>query len=158
MPKIDFYWMSLVIPALVLIPNLLWKMYPPVNNPSIKDEGPFLLGVFEDLGRVGVFVLPLFYPFSLTAPENRIYLNAMLILLAFYYAGWNRYFRGGRDYSYLYLPMFKIPIPLAVSPVLYFLLSAGLLRSIPMLIAAILLAIGHLPISYRRSRDVKHGL
>jgi hypothetical protein len=92
----------------------------------------------------------------LTAPGNRIYLNAMLLLMAFYYAGWNRYFRNGRDYSLLYLPMFRIPVPLALSPVLYFVFSAGLLKSLPMMIAAILLAIGHLPVSIMKSRRIKY--
>jgi len=157
MPIPTFYWMNLIIPLLVLIPNVLWMIYPSVSQPENDVEEPLWMTVCENFGRVGVFVFPLFYPVILTDPENRLYLNAMLLLMAFYYACWNRYFRGGRDYRYLYLPMLRIPIPLAISPVLYFVSAAGLLKSFPMLIAAVLLTVGHLPISYMKYRRIKHS-
>lgn len=49
----------------------------------------------------------------------------------------------------LFLPLWRIPIPMAIGPVLYFFFSAGLLKSFPMLLAASVFAIGHLPVSYR---------
>nr|WP_169717694.1 hypothetical protein [Sporomusa silvacetica] len=140
---------------MVLIPNLLWLLFPPTNAPAVEEvDEPVGLMILERAGQFGVTIIPLFYPVILDDAASSFYLIAMLLLLIVYYAGWFRFFQRGRNYSLLFLPLWRIPIPMAVSPVLYFVLSAGLLKSFPMFLAALLLASGHLAISYREYRRI----
>ena len=76
----------------------------------------------------------------------------MLLALAIYYAGWARYFRQGRDYALLYMPMLNIPVPLAISPVIYFGAASLLLHSFILAIVAILLGVSHIYLSLQKAR------
>ena len=144
------YWTSLFIPLVVLLPNLLWLLFPPVNRPQAEEtDVPVSLTLLERAGQSGVTIFPLFYPVVLDDAASLVYVTAMLLLLAVYYTGWLRFFQRGRDHALLFLPLWGIPIPMAISPVLYFILAAGVLKSIPMLLAAFSLAIGHLATSHK---------
>ena len=79
----------------------------------------------------------------------------MGLALAFYYAGWLRFFLRGRDYALLFRPMLGIPVPMAVSPILYFLLSSVVLGSVYQAVAAAVLGIGHIAITAREYRRLK---
>ncbi|MBP2643850.1 MAG: putative rane protein [Firmicutes bacterium] len=144
-----FNWISLFIPIVVLAPNLLWLLFPPINISVQEVKEPLFLTILENLGRLGVTVIPLFYKIVLVDSMSYVVLIIMLLLLAIYYYGWFRFYICGRNHIFLFLPLWRIPIPMAVSPVLYFVLAAKLLQSIPMLFAALLLAIGHILISYK---------
>lgn len=150
-----FYWSSLVIPILMLFPNFLCFLFPPINTPQFKDKNePLILLILENIGRIGVTVIPLLYPILLNNKASYFYLTCLFLLLFFYYACWLRFFIFARNYAALFLPMGRIPIPMAVSPVLFFLVSAAILHSLPMFVAAILLASGHLPLSYREYQRI----
>jgi hypothetical protein len=157
MDNMVFYWMSLIIPIVVLIPNLLWLLFPPNNTPlTEKVNEPVSITILENAGRLGVAIIPLFYPIVFDNEMSHLILLFMLLLLAIYYVGWFRFFCGGRNYGLLFLPLWRLPIPMALSPVLYFILSAELLKSIPMFLAALSLAIGHLSNSYTEYRRITH--
>ena len=95
------------------------------------------LGLLEGIGRLGVFVVPLFYRVGIAGPWKWGCVGAMALSLALYYAGWARYFASGRRRAVLYRPLLGIPIPLAVSPVVYFAAASTLLDSIPLAVAAL---------------------
>lgn len=151
------YWLNLVIPALVFIPNLLAYFFPPANEPQEFPEEPVLLKIIEWLGRIGLIIIPLFFPFSAKSVAGELALIVILIFLLIYYAGWFRFFYSGRVYEYLYLPLIDIPIPLALSPVVYFLYMSFLLDSTLMLISTIVFAAGHIPLSIISYRAIKQS-
>ena len=107
-----------------------------------------ILNVIENIGRLGIFIIPFFYSFRYSGHLNKTLLIITGILMFLYYIGWAKYFLNGRDYALLFSPLFFIPIPLAVFPILSFLLVSIVLRSYPLLIATIVFSIGHIPISY----------
>ena len=157
MGNFEFYWISLIIPIVVFAPNILWFLYPPINIPMAEEiKEPIALTILENIGRVGVIVIPLFYPIVVDNVADQYCLIAMTTLLLVYYAGWFRFFLKGRNYANGFLPLrwIPIPIPMAVCPVIYFILSAVLLKSILMLMAAFFLAIGHILISYREYQRI----
>jgi hypothetical protein len=156
MENIEFYWISLIIPTVVLAPNLLWFLFPPINMPASEEiKEPITLTILENIGRVGVIIIPLFYPIVVD-DASQYCLIAMIVLLLVYYVGWFRFFIKGRNYADGFLPLrwIPIPIPMAVCPVMYFILSAVLLKSILMLMAALVLGIGHILISYREYQRI----
>jgi hypothetical protein len=74
----------------------------------------------------------------------------------FYYIGWARYALKGHRFVLLYAPLLGIALPMALSPVLYFAAAALFLKAWPLAIAAGLLAVGHLYVSFgewKRCRD-----
>jgi len=74
-------------------------------------------------------------------------LVGMILALLFYYLDWGRYLRRGRNFRLLYETSAGIPLPLAISLMVYFLAASALLHSLVLLGAAILLGIGHIYIS-----------
>ncbi|VBB07895.1 Hypothetical protein LUCI_3160 [Lucifera butyrica] len=88
MENIKLYWISLIIPAVVFAPNLLWLLFPLINMPAAEErKEPITLTILEDMGRVGVIIIPLFYPIGVDAAGQSC-LVAMIVLLLIYYARW----------------------------------------------------------------------
>jgi len=151
-----FHPFSIIVPVLVLAPNLVFFLKKPVNVPLKQPKEPLVLLVFERLGQLGCFISPVFYPINLSGISEILGVCGMLLMLSIYYTGWVRFFIRNREYRWLYYPMLSIPVPLALSPVLYFLLASVILHSLPLLISSLILAAGHIPISminYRHTRN-----
>lgn len=147
----EIYPINIIIILLVLMPNILFSVFKPRNIP--KEESKTLVwlivGIFESIGRMVTVVLPFFWSVSLIGKNKTIVLILMGIAIILYYLGWIRYFSNNREYKLLYEPLFFIPLPMAVCPILFLLLSGFLIESWPMVIASLILAVGHLPESYR---------
>lgn len=166
------YATSFLIPLLALLPNLFFAAAggrrPPGAAPSTggRPAGPqsgfasSLVGaggatgteplpyvLLERVGQVGVFLSPLLYPIRVGSSLDLVALFGMAVALGIYYACWTRYFIRGRKRSLLFKSLIGIPIPMAVSPVAYFLFAAWILQAPILLIAAVLLAGGHIPIT-----------
>ena len=151
--KIEFE--NLWIPILVLLPNLLVIIKTPINIPDKSANEPFIYVIFERIGQIGFFLLPLFYSFEPTTLLKQILLILMFVSLFLYYLCWIRFIIRSYDYKYLYLPLFKLPIPMAIFPVSYLFFSSFILESGWMIILMILFAIGHFKISYMNYCELK---
>ena len=146
--RVRLYPISLLITAAVLAPNLLFLVLPPSDADRYgKAAGSLWLTILERVGQAGSFTLPLFFPLAFSGSLVRVAWIVMGVSLAFYHAGWTRYFAGLRSYALLFKPMLGIPVPLALSPVLYFLVSSIVLGSVWQAIAAATLGIGHVTIT-----------
>jgi hypothetical protein len=141
-------WM---VSMVMLIPYLLCLVFRPVEIPSmpIRRSARYKLAVaLEGIGQLGIFILPIFY--TLNPDDERAVMGLILMGLALgmNYLCWGRYFFKGRAYRLLFQPMFDLPVPLAVSLVIYF-LSAGLvLHSIYLMLTTCIFATGHIYKSY----------
>ena len=152
------YPASLLITAGVLAPNLLFLVLPPSDADKFGTSADSLFfRILERIGQVGSFILPLFFPLEFSGTLVRVAWIMMGVFLAFYYAGWTRFFVGSRGYALLFKPMLGVPVPMALSPVLYFLVSSVVLGSIWQAIAAAILGVGHVTVTVREYRriDVK---
>lgn len=150
-----FHPLSLIITLLVLIPNIIFSLKKPANKPANLPKENIVLAVIENIGRYGVFIIPLFYAIDISGIWEIIAVSMMGLMLLQYYVCWIRYFLRGNDFKWMFLPFIKIPIPLAISPVIYFMLSSIILHSLPMLIFSLLLAVGHIPISWQQYKHIK---
>ncbi|QVK17462.1 hypothetical protein KHQ81_11465 [Mycoplasmatota bacterium] len=142
----EVYLLNLLFILISLFPNLLILFFPPKDisvQPLSKKEK--ILELLEKVGQMGIFIIPIFYPVS-----YNLYLIIGLICCAvIYYIGWIRFFINDRKYSYLFASLCFIPIPLAISPIVYFLLLSLLTESYLLMIFTLLFSIGHIPISYK---------
>ena len=57
-----FHPVSVIIPVLVLAPNLAFFLARPVNVPSNQPKESLTFMALERLGQLGCFISPVFYP------------------------------------------------------------------------------------------------
>ncbi len=110
-----------------------------------------VLVFLERAGRIGVFVLPFFLDVDVRTDADRFCLGAAVLALGIYYLGWARYFVRGRRPELLYRSLAGIPVPLAISPVVYFLACSGLARSIALALVTLAFGVAHVALSVRRA-------
>jgi hypothetical protein len=139
-----------LVTLLLLLPNLLVVFFPPTSLPGAPAKKSTLtttMEIVERIGQVSAFVIPFFYPLIVQRSLETAGLAGMILALIFYYINWGRYALGGRTFWLLYEPCMGIPLPLAISPAIYFLAASALFESWYLLAAAVLLGIGHIFIS-----------
>lgn len=147
-----------LITLAVLLPNLLMLVLPPrevPSQPDSKDARYRMMEVIERAGQAGVFLIPFFYPLPVLRAASVDALAVMVLALLFYYSAWARYVSKGNRYILLYAPFLGVPLPMAISPLVYFTAAAVFLSAWPLALAALVLAVGHLYISnlaWNRSR------
>ena len=143
--------LNLILVALILFPNLLCVVFPPSSIPiqSPKSGWWNLVTALEWIGRLAVFTLPLFWEMKIDTRGKEIILASMALCVLVYYTCWVRYMIGGREFKLLFEPLFFIPVPMAVFPVLYLILAALLLNSWTISLAAVIFAVGHILESLR---------
>lgn len=148
-----------IITLLVLLPNLLAMFFPPstrlADDPQPNRSRLQIMTVVERIGQAGSFVIPFFYRVTLTSSIQAIALAIMVGALALYYAGWVRYLVQGRAEVLFYRSLLGIPLPMAIMPVIYFLAASALLGSVWLLLAAVLLGVGHITVTWLQSRRIK---
>lgn len=146
------YFISLIVPLSVLLPNIIYFLTMPKDQPSPSgpaDQKIKILTVFERIGQAGIFIAPLFFEMRVNTSLSIPVILGMSALLLLYYICWIRYFLNQRKYRYLYSSFWIIPIPLALSPIFFYLLASVLMQSVLLLLFTIILSIGHIPISWR---------
>lgn len=138
-----FSTLGLIVSLAVLAPNLLLVLFPP-RTPLPPSHVPRPLGWIERAGQVVCMVVP-----AITAPGELVEWWAIPAFtgLAGYYALWARYLSTGRDGATLYRPWWVVPVPMAILPVVVFLSTAAWLSNPWIALAAVVLAVGHIPAS-----------
>jgi hypothetical protein len=111
--------------------------------------------VVERIGQVGSWVIPFFYQLTLASVIDAVAFAIMIGALALYYAGWIRYLVLRRTEELFYSSLLGIPLPMAVMPVIYFLSASVLLGSIWLMLAAIMLGVGHISVTWLHSGSIE---
>jgi hypothetical protein len=135
-----------VIPLLVMLPNILWMILPKEGAAQGKPV-PTWLNILENIGRIGILVVPFFYALDFHQPYLIPVLVGMGLALGIYYACWLNYFTHGRKAELLRAPFMGIPLPLAVAPVVFLLLSSYLMGSWLMLAVSAVFGVAHIWVS-----------
>lgn len=136
--------------------NLASAVLPPSDLPATRKvvaaDRPRTLAWIEQVARISVFAVPLFYS---VRPPNLIEGTASVVLLAalgVYYLCWFRYFTRGRCAWLLYQPLWGVPVPMAVTPVIYFAAASVVVHSTWLAAATLALSLSHIPLSRREAR------
>lgn len=149
-----FSYVGFVFLLMLLIPNIAWAKGMPQGYTSEKENKLLLL-----LERTGE-VLTCF--FSLTFSDFNIHewtpwslwLIAAFVFMIMYELWWVRYFRSGRKLSDFYSSFFCIPLTGATLPVMAFFMLGIYGKAVCMLIAAIILGIGHIGIHIQHKKSI----
>lgn len=152
-----FSYVGLIYLLMLFIPNILWtKRQPPGYAALARGESRTLL-IFERIGQVLVtctavifsdFNLSPFTPWSL-------WLIVSFILMVLYEICWIRYFSAPPTLENFYGSFLGIPVPLASLPVVAFLLLGIYGKVIWLIIAAVILGIGHIGIHIQHVRRIE---
>jgi hypothetical protein len=135
-----------LIPVLLMLPNVVWMLLPKTGSARQVPEALFLT-IVENAGRLAVLILPFFYSLDVNTKLSLPVMIGTGLALAIYYGSWLRYFAGGRPAELLRAPLLGVPLPLAVTPVVFLIFSSFLMGSWLMLVASIWFGIAHIWVS-----------
>ena len=117
-----------LIPVFLMLPNVAWMLlYNSQAGPSASV--PIALAIAENVGRVAVLVLPLFYELNVKKQYAPQALVGVGIALTLYYAAWARFFLGAGSVELLSAPLVGIPGPLALAPIALLIFASYLMSS-----------------------------
>ncbi|MDE6142086.1 MAG: hypothetical protein K2G03_05740, partial [Bacilli bacterium] len=143
-----FSYIGLIFLLMLMIPNIIWsKNKPKEYDTYVKNENKALL-LCERMGEMLVTCLSLmFTDFNI----NKISCWSIILLIAFilmilYEIYWIRYFKSDRTMKDMYSSLLGIPVAGATLPVFAFFLLGIYGRNILLIIAVIILGIGHIGI------------
>ena len=145
--------LAISIPGIIffiaaIIPNFAYMLLAPQEQIE-KDRKKSHINA-EDLSRD--FFVFFLVAFSSETKGSIIYLIVALVFLALYYITWFRYFKNGKDEKYLLSPLGFIPVPLAIFPNAYFVLSCLYLNNMLALGLCLIFAFFHIKSAINESK------
>lgn len=148
---LGFSYVGLIFMFMLIIPNLIWTKKQPQGY-NAKNESKFLV-VLERIGEVLTTCCALlFSDFNLQELSKwSLWLAAAFVLMIMYEIWWVRYFKSERKLADFYSSFLGIPVAGATLPVIAFLLLGIYGKVIWMLMACIILGIGHIGIHLQHS-------
>jgi cation transport ATPase len=152
----SFSFPALFLILIILLPNLLFILYPPANKPESMPEENKRITMLERGGQILFFAVFLFSPAATSVNRNPILLIWMIVCTTIYYAFWVRYMVKEQAFSALFDTVLGIPIPMALFPILAFTFGVLWLQAWLALIPLLLFAIGHF-INSRNSNQHLHS-
>ncbi len=151
-----FSYVGLIFLLMLMMPNFIWSKNKPQDYDNyVKNESRVLL-IFERIGEVLVTCLSLiFSDFNInTISYWSIILLISFILMVLYEVYWIRYFKSDKTMKDMYSSLLGIPVAGATLPVLAFLLLGIYGKNIFLIIATIILGIGHIGIHLNHRKEV----
>ncbi len=151
-----FSYIGLIFLLMLFIPNLFWSKHKPENyDKYVKNENK-TLRIFEGAGQVLVTCIVLiFKDFNIkTGSWWIIWLILSFVFMVLYEIYWIKYFKSKKTMQDFYSSLLGIPVAGASLPVIAFLLLAVYGKSIPLLIAVVILGIGHIGIHINHKKEL----
>ena len=147
MGTLGFSYIGLIFLLCLFVPNSFYSFNLPVDSLKVNENK--ILLAFEKAGQVlcTIFLI-IFSDFNISKVNLwSIWLVVIFVLLILYLLCWLRYFSGKHTSNDLYRPFLDIPLPLAVLPVMAVFTLSIYGKVIWLLIASIILGIGHIGIT-----------
>lgn len=151
-----FSYIGLIFLLMLMIPNIIWSKNKPKNyDKYVKNENKVLL-LFERIGEMLITCISLiFIDFNINKISNwTIILLIAFILMILYEIYWIRYFKSNRTMKDMYSSLLRIPVAGATLPVFAFLLLGIYGKNVFLIIATIILGIGHIGIHLNHRKEV----
>ena len=153
-----FSYIGLIFLLMLLIPNIFWSKFKPIDYDKYVDKENKVLLVLERIGEVSVTCLALlFRDFNINSISGRTVILAIsFAIMILYEVYWIRYFNSKRTMADFYSSLLGIPVAGATLPVLAFLLLGVYGKNIFLIIATIMLGIGHIGIHLNhKNKDIE---
>ena len=154
---LGFSYIGLIFLIMLFVPNFFWtKNKPQDYEKYVVNENKILL-LFERIGEVAASCLALiFSDFNFhTISVWTLWLLAACAMMILYEIYWIRYFRSPKTMKDFYSGLLGIPVAGASLPVMGFLLLGIYGKNIFLVIATIILGIGHIGIHLCHKKEVQ---
>ena len=151
-----FSYIGFLFLLMLMIPNMIWSKNKPEDyDKYVINENKILL-IFERVGEVLVTGLSLiFADFNINTISNwSIILLAAFLLMVLYEIYWVRYFRSKKTMKDMYSNLLGVPVAGATLPVFAFFLLGIYGRNIFLIIATVILGIGHIGIHLEHRKEI----
>ncbi len=147
---IGFLWLTLLF-----LPNLFWTKHKPEGYNPVGEN--WILLLFERIGEVLVTVCALIFSdlnIRRDAGWRQLLLIGSAVCMLLYEFWWIRYFRSEKKLTDFYRSLLGIPVAGATLPVFAFLLLGIYGRVIGLILAVVVLGIGHIGIHLMHRREI----
>lgn len=151
---LGFSYVGLIFLLLLFIPNIIWTRKKPQGYTSEHENKLFVF--FEKIGEVLTTICVLIFDdFNLRNWSYwTFWLIAACVLMAMYELWWIRYFHSEQKLSDFYSSFLGVPLAGATLPVFSFLLLGIYGKVIWLIVAAIILGVGHIGIHIQHRREL----
>lgn len=146
-----FSLVGFVFLVMLFVPNLLWSRYPPSDYEKYSKNENKLLLTLERIGEVLVSILSLFCGVNFSF---NVFLMIAVFLMVLYEIYWARYFTSSMTMHDMYDDFCLIPVPGATLPVISFFLLGICADNVFLIIASIILGIGHIGIHLGHKHEI----
>ncbi len=149
-----FSYVGLIFLLMLTVPNLIWTKNQPQGY-DFKNENKILLWL-ERIGQVLVSCIVLvFSDFNLHGWSVwSIWLIVAFIIMILYECWWLRYFKSEKTLSDFYSSFAGVPVAGATLPILAFFLLGIYGKVIWLMIAVLILGIGHIGIHLQHRKEI----
>lgn len=151
-----FSYIGLIFLLLLFIPNIIWMRKKPQGYTSKKENRVFL--IFERTGEVSTTICTLIFDdFNLHSWSNWTWwLIAAFLLMVMYELWWIRYFQSEQKLSDFYSSFLGVPLAGATLPVISFFLLGIYGKVIWLIVASVILGVGHIGIHIQHGKELKN--
>ncbi len=151
-----FSYVGLIYLLMLYVPNIIWSKHLPKDYEQYARNENKLLLVLERVGEVLVTVIALvFIDFNINGISLwSLFLLISFLLMVLYEIYWIRYFRSEKTMRDMYSSILGIPLAGATLPVLAFLLLGIYGKNLWLIIAIIILGIGHIGIHWQHKKEI----
>ena len=151
-----FSYMGLIFLLMLFIPNIIWTKHKPKDYEKyVVNENKVLL-LFERIGEILICgIVLIFSDFNLRKPNLwTIWLILAVLLMLCYEGYWIRYFRSEQKMTDFYSAFLGIPVAGASLPVAAFFFLGIYGANFFLLLATVILGIGHIGIHMSHKKEV----
>ena len=151
-----FSYIGLIFLIMLMAPNLLWTQNKPMDYDKYVVNEKKVLAILERIGEVSVSCLVLiFSDFNIQGISAwGIWLLAACILMILYEVYWIRYFKSAKTMQDFYGSLLGVPVAGASLPVAAFFLLGIYGRNPFLIMAVIILGIGHIGIHLEHRKEI----
>ena len=154
--QFGFSYTGFVFLLMLFIPNFFWTRNKPKDYEKYVKSENRILKIFESIGQALVTCIALiFKDFNIrTGSLWILWLAAAFIFMVLYEIYWIRYFKSEKTMKDFYSSFIGIPVAGATLPVLAFLLLGIYGKNFPLVIAVIILGVGHIGIHMNHKKEI----
>ena len=151
-----FSYIGLIYLAMLFIPNLFWtKSKPDSYDKYVKKENK-ILRIYENIGQIFVTCIVLILKdFNIAFGSLWIiWLILSFVFMVLYEMYWVKYFKSSKTMKDFYSSLLGIPVAGATLPCISFLLLGIYGKNILLIIAVIILGIGHIGLHINHKKEL----
>lgn len=151
-----FSYIGVIFLLMLMVPNIIWIKHKPKDYDKYAQNEDKILLAFERVGEVSVScVAVVFCDFNIhTFSMWSMWLVLGFVLMLLYEVYWIRYFKSEKTMRDFYSGLLFVPVSGATLPVVAFFVLGIYGKNPLMIIATIILGIGHIGIHLNHKKEI----